>query len=174
MDLKLRLDQDDDARPVLLLHGGSPSARQVLMRQLNSMGNGFRLVEFSTDDRSPHSDEDDIDGCDVLAFLMEFSDRLLSVTKKDREVLYYVLAGKTNKAIAIQLDLSERTIELRKASLMKKLNASSHTDLVRRITKFDTLMRYIAYRTHGAPLQSKSMDTRLPTAPMLNPISDSR
>lgn len=170
MDLTKQSDRDDDERPVLLLHGGSPPVREALLQQLHSMGNGFRVVEFAVDDPPPPAEEDGLDSCDVLVFLKEFTDRLLSVTKKDREVLYCILAGKTNKAIAIQLDLSERAIELRKASLMKKLRARSHTDLVRRITKFDTLVRHIAHQTPGTHLSP----IRFPTTQTLKPASDPR
>ena len=149
MDFNQTPSQDDDVRPVLLLHGGSPSARQILIRQLSSMSIGFRLVEFSNVD--PPSDCDG-DGCGVVEFLEDFSARMLNVTRKDREVLHCVLEGRTNKSIAMHLDLSERAIELRKASLMKKLNARSHTELVRRITKYFTLQRYIAERTIDAPV----------------------
>lgn len=69
----------------------------------------------------------------------EFGSHLLRVSSNERQVLDYVLAGRTNKAIAHLLGVSQRCVELRKASLMRKLNVNTHTALVREITRFETL-----------------------------------
>jgi len=168
VDFNQQPQAGNDAVPILLLHGGSPSERQILIRQLSSMSVGFRLVELSAMDPS-HSGGD---ACDAAKFLEEFSTRMLSVTKKDQEVLQCVLEGRTNKSIAMHLDLSERAIELRKASLMKKLRARSHTELVRLITRFDTLKQYITEQSSNAPIQSESQCAFVPAVPALSSVSD--
>lgn len=58
-------------------------------------------------------------------------DRFNSLTAKERETLSLVLAGDPNKAIAAKLGVSERAIEMRRASLMKKLHAHSLAELIR-------------------------------------------
>lgn len=57
--------------------------------------------------------------------------RLDRLTAGEHEVLRLLIAGKSNKAIATQLELSVRTIEVRRAKLMKKMNAESLAELIR-------------------------------------------
>lgn len=57
--------------------------------------------------------------------------RMASLTEEERQVLRCVAEGMANKAIAQQLCLGLRTVELRRASLMKKLEVSSLAGLVR-------------------------------------------
>jgi two-component system, LuxR family, response regulator FixJ len=57
--------------------------------------------------------------------------RLDCFTAGEHEVLRLLIDGKSNKAIATELGLSVRTIEVRRAKLMKKMNAESLAELVR-------------------------------------------
>lgn len=144
--IKNNFEQFDSGDPVLLVHGGTPAARQLLMRHLSSSGLSFRLVDVpARPSTQVHAGE-----CDPIEFLQDFSVRLRSVTPKEKAVLDSVLTGHTNKAISVQLNLTERAIELRKASLMKKLSARSHTDLVRRITRYETLKQHF-FRNFDVP-----------------------
>jgi len=59
------------------------------------------------------------------------ADRYEKLTVAERNVLELTVAGKPDKAIAIKLDLSLRTIQLRRASVMRKLGAHSRADLIR-------------------------------------------
>jgi two-component system, LuxR family, response regulator FixJ len=59
--------------------------------------------------------------------------RLASLTSEERQVMRLMLAGKTNKAIAVDLDFGLRTIELRRANIMRKMQADTFADLVRLI-----------------------------------------
>ena len=56
--------------------------------------------------------------------------RLTRLTHGEREVLNLILEGKLNKEIATELGLSTRTIEDRRAKLMKKMGAKSLAELV--------------------------------------------
>jgi FixJ family two-component response regulator len=57
--------------------------------------------------------------------------RFRSLTDKEREVLDAILDGEPNKAIAARLGVSTRAIEMRRASLMRKLAARSASELIR-------------------------------------------
>jgi len=57
--------------------------------------------------------------------------RLASLSKREREVLDGLVAGHPNKTIAFDLGISPRTVEVYRANLMTKLQASSLSDLVR-------------------------------------------
>lgn len=54
-----------------------------------------------------------------------------TLTPREREVMQLVIEGKANKVIAADLDLSPRTVEVHRASVMRKMGAESVADLVR-------------------------------------------
>ena len=57
---------------------------------------------------------------------------LAALTAREREVLDRVVAGATNKAIARELRISPRTVEVYRASLMRKTGSATLSELVRR------------------------------------------
>ena len=57
--------------------------------------------------------------------------RVASLTKREREVMDLVVAGKANKVMAARLGINQRTVETHRATVMKKLKARSLADLVR-------------------------------------------
>ncbi len=57
--------------------------------------------------------------------------KLSRLTDKEHEVLGMIRAGRANKEIAHQLDLTPRAVELRRASLMRKLGVHSLPELLR-------------------------------------------
>lgn len=57
-----------------------------------------------------------------------------SLTPREREVMHKIIAGKSNKVIAADLGLSQRTVEVHRANVMEKLHARSLADLVRLVT----------------------------------------
>jgi FixJ family two-component response regulator len=58
-------------------------------------------------------------------------DLTAALTSKERQVLELIGRGKSIKAIAAELELSVRAIELRRQSLMNKLGAASSSELMR-------------------------------------------
>lgn len=57
-------------------------------------------------------------------------ERLSRLTHGERQVLDLILEGKMNKEVATELGLSTRTVEDRRAKLMKKMGAKSLAELV--------------------------------------------
>jgi len=57
--------------------------------------------------------------------------RVDKLTEREREVFECVARGIANKAIAGELGISERTVEVHRAQVMKKLGARTLADLVR-------------------------------------------
>jgi DNA-binding NarL/FixJ family response regulator len=53
------------------------------------------------------------------------------LTPREREIVQLLSEGKTNKEIAIELDISTRTVETHRANIMHKLGMESLSDLVR-------------------------------------------
>jgi DNA-binding NarL/FixJ family response regulator len=52
------------------------------------------------------------------------------LTSREQQILRLLAEGKTNKDVAVALDLSVRTVEAHRASLMRKLNLHSLSDLI--------------------------------------------
>ncbi len=60
--------------------------------------------------------------------------RLASLSRREREVLDGLVAGHANKAIAYDLEISARTVEVYRANVMTKMHAGSLSELVRMVT----------------------------------------
>ncbi len=69
----------------------------------------------------------------------ELADRMSQVTSRETEALDLLMKGLPNKAIALRLNLTERAVELRRASLCKKLHVGSTAELVSVVTQFRVL-----------------------------------
>jgi len=63
--------------------------------------------------------------------------RIGQLTRSERAVLSYVVAGKPNKVIANRLDVSVRTVENRRSEIYTKLQVHSIVDLVKMVIEAD-------------------------------------
>lgn len=70
----------------------------------------------------------------VLALLRK---AFTSLTPREQEVMTYIVSGLMNKQIAGQLGLSEITVKVHRASIMRKMNAKSLAELVRQADALD-------------------------------------
>jgi FixJ family two-component response regulator len=57
--------------------------------------------------------------------------RYSSLTDREREILNYIIEGKSNKYIALDLNVSQRTVEAHRAHIMEKMQTKSLPHLVR-------------------------------------------
>jgi len=64
------------------------------------------------------------------AELRAVATRLAALTDRERAVMQRIIAGKPNKVIAAELDISVKTVEYHRAKLMEKAGASSIAELV--------------------------------------------
>lgn len=62
---------------------------------------------------------------------IEARQRISLLSRREREVLEWLSAGCSNKAIARALDISPRTVEIHRANMMEKLGASHSAEAVR-------------------------------------------
>ena len=69
--------------------------------------------------------------------LSEIAAKVASLSPRERQVLEGVVAGKPNKIIAYDLEISPRTVEVYRANLMTKMLADSVSDLVRMVIVAD-------------------------------------
>ncbi|MET0277969.1 MAG: response regulator FixJ [Pseudorhodoplanes sp.] len=59
------------------------------------------------------------------------AERLASLSQREHQVLDGLVAGRPNKAIAFELGISPRTVEVYRANVMTKMQANSLSELVR-------------------------------------------
>jgi len=61
----------------------------------------------------------------------EIEARIARLTPREREVFEAIVSGESNKSAAIKLGISPRTIEIYRANVMEKMQATTLSDLVR-------------------------------------------
>jgi two-component system response regulator FixJ len=61
----------------------------------------------------------------------DLAGRLSSLSERERQVLEGLVAGQANKVIAATLGISPRTVEVYRANLMAKMQATSLSELIR-------------------------------------------
>jgi len=67
--------------------------------------------------------------------------QIASLTPREREVFTRVANGQANKVIAIDLAISERTVEIHRSKVMQKTNSRSLADLVRLLIRVEEMER---------------------------------
>jgi len=80
-------------------------------------------LEMDTKQRSEH------------ASLASVESRLQRLTKREREVMDRILAGKLNKVIADELDIATRTVEVHRARLFEKMGVKSAVELAQLLAR---------------------------------------
>jgi FixJ family two-component response regulator len=69
------------------------------------------------------------------AVLAKLRERFATLTRGEREVMALVVAGRMNKQIASELNVSEITVKVRRGRLMRKMEARSLAELVKMAEK---------------------------------------
>jgi DNA-binding CsgD family transcriptional regulator len=58
------------------------------------------------------------------------------LTQREREVLPYLVAGKANKVVAIEMGISQRTVEAHRARILRKMGARTAMELACRVCPY--------------------------------------
>ena len=132
MDLLRRLRELKVALPVIVITGHSdvPLAVQAMK------GGAADFIEKPFDDEvllaavrsALNVQATDLERQSIRAAI---NDRLATLSNREQQVLEGLVAGHPNKAIAYDLGISPRTIEIYRAHVMKKMGATSLSELVR-------------------------------------------
>ncbi len=70
---------------------------------------------------------------DMTASMNDTRARLASLTPRERDVLAMVADGKANKVVAVDLSISQRTVEIHRAHVMEKMGVTSLAQLIREL-----------------------------------------
>ena len=131
LELQRRLIRDKIALPVIFVTAHANVAMAVEAMQMGAVHFLEKPVKEQQLWESIHRALDlDAQTRRRLARRQHAEERLSRLTPGEREVLNLILEGKMNKEIASELGLSTRTIEDRRARLMKKMNAQCVAELV--------------------------------------------
>ena len=133
LDLQQRLNEQRADVPVILItgHGDVPMAGHAM----KSGASDFVQKPFRDQDlidRIHKALAHDRERRGVRAEQNVIRERLASLTPRETEVMRRVVRGQANKVIALDLGVSQRTVELHRARVMRKLKMRSLAELVPR------------------------------------------
>jgi RNA polymerase sigma factor (sigma-70 family) len=134
LDLQNRLTQAKSSLGVIFVtgHGDVPMA----VRAMRSGAIDFLQKPFNDQlllERIREAIDVSIATRKVAAERSSVEARLARLTPREREVLDLVVAGKANKQIAAELDISIKTVEVHRHNVMEKMEAASVAELARRV-----------------------------------------
>lgn len=132
LDLQRHLAESGRQKPIVFLtaHGDIPMS-------VRAMKAG--AIDFLT---KPHRDQDLLDAiaagieADIAQraserMALQHAERLRTLTARERQVLRELVAGQLNKQIAYTLGISDVTVKVHRANVMRKIQARSIADLIR-------------------------------------------
>lgn len=132
LEVQQQLNRSGSILPVILVsgHADIPMAVQAMKAgAFDFLQKPFRDQDLL--DRINAALELDAANRRSIDRLADLKRRVARLTPREREVMTLVVDGCANKAIAIDLGLSERTVEIHRANVMTKMGASSVAHLVK-------------------------------------------
>ena len=132
LELQAILNEKNNHLPILFVtgHGDVPMA-------VEAMQHG--AIDFI---QKPYRDEDlltkihvglslDAEFRQSLSQFDEIKKRLADLTPREHQVMEMMIEGHANKVIAIDLGISQRTVEIHRSNMMEKMGVKRLADLVR-------------------------------------------
>ena len=126
LELQQHLNRMGSMLPVIFItgHGDVPMAVQAMKEgAFEFVQKPFRDQDLL--DRINHALQQDKESRNTMARRADVLHRLESLTPREKQVMELVVDGAANKVIAIDLGLSERTVEIHRAKVMEKMGARS-------------------------------------------------
>lgn len=132
LELQEKLLEDKAPIPIVFItgHGDIPMAVDAMKRgAVDFIRKPFRDQELL--DRVHEALNADSDNRSAYADLTSIREKVGSLTPREHEVFERVARGQANKVVAIDLGISERTVEIHRSQVMQKTKARTLADLVR-------------------------------------------
>lgn len=138
MELQRKLNERNSILPIIFVtgHGDVPMAVEAMQQgAIDFVQKPYREQELL--EKVERALALERESRDSLAQKRTIQERLASLTPREHEVLKLMVEGRANKVIAIDLDISQRTVEIHRARVMDKLKARSLAHLVRMVMAAD-------------------------------------
>ena len=117
-------------------HGDIPMAVEAMRRgAVDFLRKPFRDQELL--DRIQEALSRDAQNRGQAADVESLKARVAELTPREQEVFKRVASGQANKVIAIELGISERTVEIHRSNVMQKTSSRSLADVVRLLIKLE-------------------------------------
>lgn len=132
LELQRQLNRSGCMLPIIFItgHGDVPMAVQAMKAgAFEFIQKPFRDQDLL--DQINHALRHDAENRQNVARRADVLRRLETLTPRERQVMDLVVDGGANKVIAIDLGLSERTVEIHRAKVMEKMGARSVAHLVK-------------------------------------------
>ena len=132
LEVQQQLNRLGAMLPVIFItgHGDVPMAVQAMKEgAFQFIQKPFRDQDLL--DHINHALQSDRDNRKDVARRAELQRRVETLTPREKQVMDLVVEGDANKVMAIDLGLSERTVEIHRAKVMEKMDARSVAHLVR-------------------------------------------
>ena len=132
LELQQKLLDDKAPIPIVFItgHGDIPMAVDALKRgAVDFLRPPFREQELL--DRVHEALNVDSGNRSAYADLTNIREKVATLTPREHEVFERVARGQANKVVAIDLGISERTVEIHRSQVMQKSKARTLADLVR-------------------------------------------
>jgi len=132
LEIQQQLNRSGVMLPVIFIsgHGDIPMAVQAMKDgAFDFLTKPFRDQELL--DRINAALKQDAENRAALERHADLRARAKALTVREREVFELIVDGKANKVVAIDLGLSERTVEIHRSNVMEKMGARSVAHLVR-------------------------------------------
>jgi FixJ family two-component response regulator len=132
LEVQQQLNRMGSMLPVIFItgHGDVPMAVQAMKEgAFEFIQKPFRDQELL--DHINHALKQDAEYRSIAARRSDVKHRLDSLTSREKQVMDLIVEGNANKVVAIDLGLSERTVEIHRAKVMEKMGARSVAHLVK-------------------------------------------
>ncbi len=132
LELQDHLQSQNDPLPIIFItgHGDIPMAVEAMKKgAMDFIRKPFRDQELL--DRIQEALNHDAENREHHADLEAVRSRAATLTPRENEVFERVAEGQANKVVAIDLEISERTVEIHRSQVMQKMEAKNLADLVK-------------------------------------------
>ena len=132
MELQRKLNDMNSILPIIFVtgHGDVPMAVEAMQQgAVDFVQKPYREHELLDKiSQAMTLDEENRSSLEQRQLILQ---HMQDLTPREGDVLKLMVEGKANKVIAIDLDISQRTVEIHRARVMEKLSANSLAHLVR-------------------------------------------
>ncbi|MCM0611406.1 response regulator [Marinobacter sediminum] len=141
MELQKKLNEQHSILPIIFVtgHGDVPMAVDAMKEgAVDFIQKPYR--EEALLEKIEAALEQDLEQRKSLDEKQEIIRRIKSLTPREHEIMDRMIAGQANKVIAIELEISQRTVEIHRSRVMHKMGTHSLAHLVRMVLSVKDLI----------------------------------